>query len=63
MDGGANVSGYGGSGGAGVVILRYPNSFTVQTTNLTLNPAGEQTTGTDKYIVITGSNGGSLYWT
>ena len=48
---------YGGNGGSGIVILRYPNTFTISQTGLTFETGGEQTTGTDKYVVITAGTG------
>lgn len=50
-------SGYGstngGAGGSGVVILRYPNTYTISV-GAGLTTAGEQTDGSDKYIKFTG---------
>ena len=57
-DGVANSAG--GNGGSGVVVLRYPNSFSISTSGLTTG--GEQTSGSDKYIVITGGVGGTVEW-
>ena len=47
----------GAAGGSGVVILRYPNTFTISQSGLTFETGGEQTTGTDKYVVITAGTG------
>tara|TARA_B100001939_G_scaffold347887_1_gene371138 strand:- start:530 stop:1453 length:924 start_codon:yes stop_codon:yes gene_type:complete len=49
-----------GYGGSGVVILRYPNTFTATTSGLTTG--GEQTDGNDKYLVITAGIGGTVSW-
>lgn len=43
----------GGAGGSGVVILRYPNTYTISV-GAGLTTAGEQTDGSDKYIKFTG---------
>ena len=45
---------YGGNGGSGVVILRYPNDYTISQSGLTLTTA---TTGTDKVTTITAGTG------
>ena len=42
----------GGNGGKGVVILRYPGSFTITLAGGASSTAGEQTDGDDKYIQI-----------
>jgi len=42
----------GGAGGSGVVILRYPNSYSISVGGGLTN-GGEQTDGSDKYIKIT----------
>jgi len=44
----------GGNGGSGVVILRYPNTYTISQSGLTLSTA---TTGTDKVTTITAGTG------
>ena len=49
-----------GAGGSGVVILRYPNTHTITTSGLTTG--GEQTDGSDNYIVITAGIGGTVSW-
>lgn len=50
-------SGYGstngGAGGSGVVILRYPNTYSISV-GAGLTDGGEQTDGADKYIKFTG---------
>ena len=45
---------YGGNGGSGVVILRYPNTYTISQSGLTLSTA---TTGNDKVTTITAGTG------
>jgi len=52
---GNNLSG--GGGGSGVVILRYPNTFTINVGAGLTASAGEQTDGSDKYIEITAGTG------
>ena len=47
-----------GAGGSGVVILRYPNSATINTTGLTSQTFTE---GSDKVTVITAGTG-QVYW-
>ena len=47
----------GGGGGSGVVILRYPNTFTINVGAGLTASAGEQTDGSDKYIEITAGTG------
>ena len=42
----------GGAGGSGVVILRYPNDFTISLAGGATSAGGEQTDGSDKYIQI-----------
>ena len=42
----------GGAGGSGVVILRYPNLYTITLAGGATSTAGEQTDGDDKYIQI-----------
>ena len=44
----------GGAGGSGVVILRYPNTYTISQSGLTLSTA---TTGSDKVTTITAGTG------
>ncbi len=50
-------SGYGstqgGAGGSGIVILRYPNTYSISV-GAGLSNGGEQTDGADKYIKFTG---------
>jgi hypothetical protein len=46
------------AGGSGVVILRYPNTFTITTTGLTVSTA---TVSTDKVTTITAGTG-NVYW-
>jgi len=60
--GGAGAERYGtaGNGGSGVVILRYPNTYTVTTSGLTTG--GEQTDGLDNYIEITAGIEGTITW-
>ena len=57
-DGAANTGGGGradgGAGGSGVVILRYPNTFTISQTGLTLSTA---TDGSDSVTTITAGTG------
>jgi hypothetical protein len=43
----------GGAGGSGIVILRYPNTYTISV-GVGLTHGGEQADGSDKYIRITG---------
>lgn len=43
----------GGAGGSGVVILRYPNTYTISV-GVGLTHGGELTDGSDKYIKFTG---------
>jgi hypothetical protein len=50
----------GGNGGSGVVILRYPNSYTITLAGGATSTAGEQTDGDDKYIQIETS--GTVSW-
>ena len=45
---------YGGNGGSGVVILRYPNDYTISQSGLTLTTA---TDGSDKVTTITAGTG------
>jgi hypothetical protein len=45
---------YGGNGGSGIVILRYPNTYTISQTGLTLTTA---TVGDDKVTTITAGTG------
>ena len=45
---------YGGNGGSGIVVLRYPNTYTISQSGLTLTTA---TTGTDKVTTITAGTG------
>ena len=45
---------YGGNGGSGIVILRYPNTYTISQSGLTLSTA---TTGNDKVTTITAGTG------
>ena len=45
---------YGGNGGSGIVILRYPNTYTISQSGLTLSTA---TTGSDKVTTITAGTG------
>ena len=59
--GGANDSSAVGSGGSGVVILRYPNSFTIALGAGLTSAAGEQTDGSEKYIAIT-AGAGNISW-
>jgi hypothetical protein len=47
------------SGGSGIVVLRYPNTYTVTTTGLVASTA---TVGSDKVTTITGGNG-NISWT
>jgi hypothetical protein len=54
--GASNGAAVGGNGGSGVVILRYPNTFTIS------NPGGgltfsTATTGTDKVTTFTAGTG------
>ncbi len=51
-NGNGGVNGSSGNGGSGVVILRYPNSFTAALSGGATSTSGEQTTGSDKYIQI-----------
>ncbi len=44
----------GGNGGSGIVILRYPNTYTISQSGLTLSTA---TTGNDKVTTITAGTG------
>ena len=48
------------NGGTGVVILRYPNSYTITLSGGATSTAGEQSTGSDKYIQIETS--GNVSW-
>ena len=57
--GGNSGSGTAGRGGNGVIILRYPNTYTISAvgfTGLTLGP--ETVVGSDKYVEITATVGG-----
>ena len=45
---------YGGNGGSGIVILRYPNTYTISQSGLTISTA---TTGNDKVTTITAGTG------
>ena len=54
--GGRRNAGSGATGGSGVVILRYSNTKTI-TVGAGLTTAGEQTDGSDKYIVFTAGTG------
>jgi hypothetical protein len=57
--GGNSGSGTAGRGGNGVIILRYPNTYTISAvgfTGLTLGP--ETAVGSDKYVEITATAGG-----
>ena len=52
----ANSNTAGASGGSGLVILRYPNSYSI-TVGAGLTAGTETTDGSDKYIEITGGTG------
>ena len=54
--GGSTNGGTGGAGGSGIVILRYPNTFTI-TVGAGLTAGTETTDGSDKYIEITAGTG------
>ena len=58
--GGGGGGSTGGAGGSGVVILRYPNDYTISLSGGATSSAGEQTDGTDKYIQIEAS--GNVSW-
>ena len=45
---------YGGNGGSGIVVLRYPNTYTISQSGLTLSTA---TDGSDKVTTITQGTG------
>ena len=45
---------YGGNGGSGIVILRYPNTYTISQSGLTISTS---TTGNDKVTTITAGTG------
>ena len=47
---------YGGNGGSGIVILRYPNTYTLSHTGLTTSNINTAV-GDDKYTTITGGTG------
>ena len=48
----------GGAGGSGVVILRYPNTFTLAQSGLTTSNINTATDGSsDKYTTITAGTG------
>ena len=57
--GGGSVNTMSGTGGSGIIILRYPNIFTATYTDVTGGAAGTETAiGTsDKYIIITAGTG------
>lgn len=62
--GGTGGTGAGGNGGSGVVILRYPNIYTISLTNG--YTATTTNVGSDKVTVITstdGELGTQVYWT
>ena len=52
--GSSATAGVSGAGGSGVVILRYPNTFTISQSGLTLSTA---TSGDDKVTTITAGTG------
>jgi len=54
--GASNTAAAGASGGSGLVILRYPNSYTISI-GAGLTAGTETTDGSDKYIEITGGTG------
>jgi len=62
-DGGAGTHSAGSfhNGGSGVVILRYPKTFTITNPGGGLTTAGEVTTGDDKYIIYTAGTG-NVQW-
>ena len=49
-----SATSYGGNGGSGIVILRYPNTYTISQSGLTLTTA---TDGDDKVTTITAGTG------
>tara|TARA_R100000808_G_scaffold24540_1_gene56781 strand:+ start:944 stop:2020 length:1077 start_codon:yes stop_codon:yes gene_type:complete len=49
-----SAAAYGGNGGSGIVVLRYPNTYTISQSGLTLSTA---TTGSDKVTTITAGTG------
>jgi len=54
--GGGSGSTSASAGGSGIVVLRYPNTYTI-TVGAGLTNGGEQTDGSDKYIVFTAGTG------
>jgi hypothetical protein len=59
---GADNTGNGGdgcrAGGSGIIVLRYPNTYTINTTGLT---ASTVTSGSNKVTTITGGSG-NISW-
>ena len=55
-----NGTGGSGSGGKGVVILKYPNSYTITLAGGASSTAGEQLDGSNKYIQIEST--GTVSW-
>jgi hypothetical protein len=57
--GGNSGSGTAGRGGNGVIILRYPNTYTISAVGFTgLTMSAETAVGSDKYVEITATTGG-----
>mgnify|MGYP005986517627 CR=1 FL=1 len=58
---GEGSAGVGGSGGSGVVILRYPNTYTIsETTSPTVLSFNTYTEGSDKVTVFTSGENGTI---
>ncbi len=58
--GGNSGSGTAGRGGDGVIILRYPSTYTISAAGFTgLTMSSETTAGSDKYVQITCTSGGT----
>jgi len=58
--GGNSGSGTAGRGGDGVIILRYPNTYTISAVGFTgLTMSSETAVGSDKYVSITCTSGGT----
>ena len=62
--GGSSYTGTGGSGGSGVVILRYPDTYTIsETTSQTVLTFNTYTEGGDKVTVFTAGESGTIQFT
>ena len=58
--GGGNITGGATSGGSGFICLSYPSDYTITLAGGASSSAGEQTSGTRRYIEIQSS--GTVSW-